>query len=328
MYRFIYAISPKGYKKWIEKYLQYDDFKISPIRLIGFLFLFGLGLSFTISFMLFLLVHVSVLLFFIAWIGIFATFEIAAHGILVLISDNRANFVEEILPDVLQIISANLRSGLTPDKAILTSARPEFGPLEKELKIVAKETLSGRPLEDSLLVMTKKINSKILEKTIKLLIEGMAKGGSLAALLDSTSEDIRQIRILQREIKSYVMMYGIFIFFAIVVGAPLLYSVSTFLVETMSRFGGSVELQQLFQTQTSFSVFKFTGTDVTPDFLILYSVLSISVTAIFGSLLIGLIQEGSEKAGLKFIPLILPISLAVFFIARYLLQSSFGNIIL
>ncbi|HLC39894.1 MAG TPA: type II secretion system F family protein [archaeon] len=327
MYQFIYAISPKGYKKWIDRYLQYCDFKISTIRLIGFFFLFGLGLSFSVSFILFLLNYVDTLLFFVTWLGIFVTFEIATHGILVFIADSRANFVEEILPDALQIISANLRSGLTPDKAILTSARPEFGPLEKEMKFVAKETLSGRPLEESLKEIAKKINSKILDKTITLLIEGMAKGGSLTQLLDSISEDIRQIKILRREIKSYVMMYGIFIFFAIVIGAPLLYSVSTFLVETMSRFGSSIELQQLFESQSSLPIFKSTVTDVTPDFLILYSILSISVTAIFGSLLIGLIQEGSEKAGMKFIPLLLPLSLAVFFIARIALQNSFGTLI-
>jgi len=327
MYRFIYAISPKGYKKWVEKYIEYCDFKISAIRLIGFFFLFGIGLGFTISFLLFLLNLVDTLFFFVSWTGIFITFELTAHGILVFIADSRSSFVEEILPDALQIISANLRSGLTADKAILTSARPEFGPLEKELRVVAKETLSGRPLEESLKGIARKINSKILEKTVSLLIEGLAKGGSLTQLLDSISEDIRQIKILRREIKSYVMMYGIFIFFAIVIGAPLLYSVSTFLVETMTRFGGSIELQQLFESQSTLPIFKFKGTDITPDFLIMYSVLSIAVTAVFGSLLIGLIQEGSEKAGMKFIPLILPLSLLVFFIARYALQSSFGGTI-
>ena len=327
MYRFIYALTPKGYKKWVERYIQYCDFRISPIRLIGFMILFGIGISFTASFLLFLLNFVDSLFFAITWMISFVAFEVAVHGILIFIADGRANFVEEILPDALQIISANLRSGLTPDKAILTSARPEFGPLEKELKTVAKETLSGRPLEESLAAMTGKINSKILDKTITLLNEGLAKGGSLTQLLDSISEDIRQVKILRREIQSYVMMYGIFIFFAIVIGAPLLYSVSTFLVETMSRFGSSVDIEKLFESQTSVPVFKFQSTDVTPDFLIMYSVLSISVTAIFGSLLIGLIQDGSEKAGMKFIPLLLPLSLAVFFIARYALQNSFGGLI-
>ena len=156
----------------------------------------------------------------------------------------------------------------------------------------------------------------------------MVKGGSLTTLLDSISDDIRQIRILRREIKSYVMMYGIFIFFAACFGAPLLYSVSTYLVETMTKFGGAADVRELFATTTAVPFFKFKITDITPDFLLLYSVLAISVTTIFGSLLIGLIQEGTEKAGLKFIPVLLSLGLAVFFLSRIVFKNIFGSFII
>jgi len=218
-----------------------------------------------------------------------------------------------------------MRSGLVPDRAILSSARPEFGPLEKELRKVAKEALSGRPLDEALKEIPKKIKSRILEKTINLLVESMAKGGSITTLLDGIAEDLRQAKILKGEMRSYIIMYVIFIFFAACFGAPLLYSISTFLVETMARFSTAVEVKEL-PTAANIPFLKFSVTSITPDFLITYSFLAIGITSVFGSLLIGLVQEGKESAGLKFIPLLLPLAQTIFFISRLALMSVFSSL--
>lgn len=325
MYKFIYALVPKKYKQWVEKYINYCDFTISPMKFIGFTILFGLLFSFTIAFLIFSLGIISFNILFIVWIVDFVAFEVMSHGILLFVSDSRANFTEEILPDALQIISANMRSGLTPDKAILSSARPEFGPLEKELRKVAKEALSGKPLDEALKGITKKIRSRILEKTINLLIESMAKGGAITTLLDGIAEDLRQAKILKGEMRSYIIMYVIFIFFAACFGAPLLYSISTFLVETMARFGAMTEVKEL-PTTTNIPFLKFSVVSITPDFLITYSFLAIGITTIFGSLLIGLVQEGKESAGLKFIPLLLPLAQTIFFVTRLALMHVFSSL--
>ncbi len=321
---FFYAVSPKGYKDWVERHIEYCNLDTTPIKLIGFFVLFGVGVSFAAAFLVFTLAATSVEIMFFVWAAAFVAIEVVMHTSLLLIADSRASFVELILPDALQIISANLRSGLTPDKAILTSARPEFGPLEVELRKVSKETLSGKPFDESLRGLTQKIKSRVLEKTVGLLIEGLAKGGSLSTLLDSIAEDVRQVRLLRGEIKSFVMMYGIFIFFAASIGAPMLYSVSTYMVETLTTLGSQIHTDELITTSTAIPFFKFKQSLITTEFLIQYSSAAIIVTSIFGGMLIGLIQDGSEKAGLKFIPMLMGIAFAVFFVAQFLLKSVFS----
>lgn len=324
-FRFFYALSPKSYKQWVEKHIDYCDFAIPATNLIGFLIMFGLLLGYGLALLPFVANAIPFEIFLILGFSIFVLFEAIAHLMLVIVADSRARFVEQILPDVLQIISANMRSGLTPDKAILTSARPEFGPLEVELKKVAKETLSGMPFEESLKQVTKKIKSKILDKTIKLLVEGLEKGGSITSLLDSIGDDIRQMKILGGEIRSYVMLYSIFIFFAVGIGAPLLYSVSTYSVEIMTRLGGQVDVEKLFVT-SNVVPFKFKVGEVTAEFLRTYSMIAISITSIFGGMLIGLIQEGSEKAGIRFIPVLLFLGLGIYFVLQLVLSSVFAGI--
>jgi len=326
MYKFFYALSPKSYKRWVERHINYCDFTVPAINFIGFVLLFGLVLGFAVALLLFGFKIVSLYGFILTWAAVFILFEVVTHFILVFIADSRANFVEKILPDALQIISSNMRSGLTSDKAILTSTRPEFGPLEKELRKAAKETLSGKSFEDALKEIPTKIKSKILDKTINLIIEGLAKGGSITSLLDSVADDVRQARILRDEIKSYVMMYGIFIFFAVGLGAPLLYSVATYLVETITKVGGALDIESA-MTTSPIPLFRFKETEITPDFLRLYSYISIFITALFGSMLIGLVQEGSEKAGIKFFPVLLLIGFLVFTFAQLALKTIFGTLI-
>ncbi len=325
MYKFLYSKLPKSYKIWLENHINYCDLQTSPERLFSSFLTFGIIISLSISSILFFLDFLSLPSFILLFVLLFSVLQIIFHMILVFIADSRANYVEEILPDALQIISSNMRAGLTHDKAILTSARPEFGPLEKELKNAAKETLSGKRLEDALKNMTKRIKSKLLERTISLLLEGLEKGGSITALLESIALDIRQVRILKREIKSYVMMYGIFIFFAACIGAPLLYSVSIFLVETMGKFGKGIEIEKMPEVSSRIPLGTIKISEISPEFLSLYSYIAIGITTFFGSLLIGLVQEGTEKAGLRFLPIFLPTGFAVFFISQIAIRAIFAG---
>lgn len=324
----IYALAPKGYRSWVDRHIDYCNLEVKPAKLMSFFFLS----SFVVGFLAGIFVELAgapLEYMFLSWGGVFLLCLLVMHLALIMIADSRANLVETILPDALQIISANMRSGLTPDRAILASARPEFGPLEAELKRVSKETLSGKSFEEAMRGITKRIKSSILQKTVELVVEGMSKGGSLTTLLDSIADDVRQVKLLRGEIKSFVIMYGIFIFFAAAIGAPLLYSVSTFMVQTLNNLSssvGDVDVLTSGSSSTALSLFKFKPSTVTTDFLLQYSAVAIFVTCIFGSLIIGLVQDGTEKAGLKYIPVMLLISFAVFLGSQAILSSLFASV--
>ena len=327
IYSRVYRLLPTRYRAWVNKYIVYSDLKISPEMYVGFSFLYGYCLSLGVL-SLFLLGVLPFELLLPVLIGVFVTFETFMHGALVLISDSRTKLVEEIIPDALRLISANIKSGLTIDKALLVSARPEFGPLEKEIRIAAKETLSGESVENALFKISDKFNSKILRRSIELLTEGIRRGGDIPRLLDSLGEDIRQIKILKKEVSAIVMIYAIFIFFASAIGAPILYSISGYLVSTMSAIGSTVDVKQSFGAAVGrLPMSSFKVAEVTPEFLDLYSVVAMIITSIFGGILIGLIQEGSESAGLKFTPLLLIISLTVYFVTKNVVVGVFGLVI-
>ena len=322
IYDFIYRMMPKGYRTWMETQMKCADFTISPSKYGGFSIFYGLAVGLFSFLTVFMLDLVNLQYSIIIGISAFMGFEAFIHIIPLMIADKRANFTDEILPDALRLISSNIRSGLTPDKALLLAARPEFGPLEKEIRNSAKMTLSGEPIEFAIKNISKTINSKALRHVTELLAEGIARGGNLPSLLDGLANDIRQTKILKKEVHAVVMMYAIFIFFAAGLGAPLLYGISSFLVGTMEDIGSRIVVEQNFPTSMKFMSFQ--GIDLSQEFLIVYVSLSLAITSIFGGMLIGLIQEGTEKAGFKYIPVLLGLSLSIFFITRYAVQNFLG----
>ena len=330
IYEMVFRAMPKGYRDWVKKYITYAGFTISPGKYAGFSLLYGILLALSVAFTIYMF-DLTLLglnpgqLMIVSSLISFGVFEAFMHSLLIIISDRIANFTDDILPDALRLISANIRSGFTPDRALLLSARPEFGPLEKQIIKTAKLTFSGEPLEDALQTMPKKINSNALKRSVDLLVEGMQRGGNIASLLDGLSDDIRQTKILKREVQAFVMMYAIFIFFAAGIGAPLLYGISSFLVETMKEIGGVTDVNAALPGSMKFMAFA--GVKVETEFLMLYMISAISVTSIFGGLIMGLIQEGSEKAGLKFIPVLFAISITMFFLVRMFVMQVFGVIV-
>ena len=173
--------------------------------------------------------------------------------------------------------------------------------------------------------MPKNINSKALKRSVDLLVEGIQRGGNIANLLDGLSDDIRQTKILKKEVQAFVMMYAIFIFFAAGIGAPLLYGISSFLVETMKELGGAIDVGVTVPSTMRFV--SFAGIKVETDFLMLYMISAIGVTSVFAGIIMGLIQSGSERAGLKYIPVMFMISMTVFFFVRMFVISIFGIIV-
>jgi len=321
IYSKLYRLTPSSYREWVRRYLIYANLSFSPVWYVGFSLLYGIILA-SISILLYSFSIISFGYVIPLFILTLFLFEVFTHSILIVRADSRTRFVEEIIPDFLRLLSSNIRSGFTIDKALLLSARPEFGHLEREIKHAAKETLSGESSENALKQMVDKFNSKALRRSINLLAEGVLKGGNLPNLLDSLAEDFRQIKTLKKEVKAIVMMYVIFIFFAAGIGAPLLYSVSGFLVTSMGEIGGEIETGPM-PGNVPFMDFRITEID--PGFLNTYSMLAILITSIFGGMLIGLVQEGSERAGLKFIPIFLLISLTIYFISKSALAGIFGG---
>jgi hypothetical protein len=66
---------------------------------------------------------------------------------------------------------------------------------------------------------------------------------------------------------------------------------------------------------------------VSLDFVMLFSLLCIVASSIFAALTMGIINTGKEKNGAKYLPVVLAISIAIFYIIRFALETMFGGML-
>ncbi|MBI2971321.1 MAG: type II secretion system F family protein [Candidatus Aenigmarchaeota archaeon] len=319
MYEYITKLLPKGITRSYHELLRYNDVRIDSDRFTGFLLLFGIGAAFALAFDSMVLLSLPGELFFPIFVASFAAVQAIAYVWLSLAADAKARFVESILPDALRLMAMNLRAGMTADRAMLLAAKPEFGVLERELSKAGKQILAGKEVRYALLEIPKRIRSETLERTVHLITEGIESGGELSELLEQAAEDIQHTRLIQGEIQAHVSMYAIFIFMAAGVGAPLLLGISTYIVEVLgrqfARFPASVG-NPLPIAQGSIAV--------SPDFLMAFAVASLSLTALFAGLIIGIIRKGNAREGMRYLLPLLILSLAVFFGVRWFVAGAFS----
>lgn len=279
-----------------------------------------------------LVVGLGIFIFYRNWIssaivfGVVFVFSILySYFYKILKESARIRKIESVFPDFLQLMSSNLRAGMTIDRAMLMSSREEFAPLDKEILNTGKDIATGRSIETALTDMSKRIGSEKVDKTILLIISGIRAGGNLAILLEQTSVNVRERQFVEKKAASNVLMYVIFIFIAVSVGAPVLFSLSGILVETLTNLIGSMPAME---TTAQMSLpFTLSSVNISTTFVQYFSLVFILFLDILASLVMGLVNKGEEKEGLKYLIPLLLLSFGIFFLVRILLSGFISGLI-
>ncbi len=327
VYRRIASLLPTGIINAFRRELKYVGIQVEEKRFVGFVALFGFGIAIATAVNLYLFFKLSPLVSFVL------AFMFFAGGVYFWLSqtaDKEGRAAEKALPDVLELIASNIRSGLTTERALFASARPEFGMISEELRNASKEIMSGQRMENALMELPTKIKSKVLERSIWLLVQGIKSGGEIANLLIQLSTDLREENAIKEEISANISMYVILIFSAAIIGAPLLFGISSLIVGILVEQTGNITIspEQMQEYSSMSSIGRFIGVptvNITESFIVLFSTLALTITAVFAALTTGVMGSGSEKDGVRYIPIILLGSLGLFFLIRIVLGDLLGG---
>ncbi|MEM4637490.1 MAG: type II secretion system F family protein [Candidatus Woesearchaeota archaeon] len=307
----------------------YDDV---PYELFGYLFYLSLIMTFFIH-MLFIYPELQnyssltiVFFTFLSWVVIPLT--ILSLIIVYLYFDltikifKRTKEIERILPDYLQVVSSNLKGGLSFEKSLWNAINPEFSIVAKEITIVSKKVMTGNDLTEALLEFTEKYDSPVLKRSFGLIIGEVESGGQIAFMVDKVIENIRKTKILQEEMAASTLTYMIFIGAIVILIAPGLFALSYHLLNIMSGFSAQISSNSI----QSMPVNLGGGTINLSDYRI-FSILSLLLISFFSSILISIIQTGDVRSGLKYIPAFIFSSIFFYFVFVVALGVLFGNVV-
>lgn len=212
--------------------------------------------------------------------------------------ERRAEEIESSIPEFLRQLSSMLKVGLSLENALVDMSNHGKGPLYDELRRVVVEIRMGKSLDESFSNMAKRLNSKDLERSFKIILNAHKSGGSLSDVILDVSDDLRAMLILKRERKASVMMSIMFLLIASTFAAPFALGMvgvySSFMIE-LGKGGAICEVAPL----------------AAEIYLIIHS--------IFAGFLIALIMYGDLKKGVRYS---IPITCTAFMI--FYLINNFG----
>jgi tight adherence protein B len=116
-------------------------------------------------------------------------------------SRRQAKFDEQ-LPATLQLLAGALRAGHSLLQAVDTVVREADDPIAGEFQRVLTEARLGRPLEEALDGMAKRMRSVDFEWTVMAINLQRQVGGNLAEVLGTVSQTIRDRYTLKRQIRA------------------------------------------------------------------------------------------------------------------------------
>ena len=237
---------------------------------------------------------------------------------------NRSRKIEKVLPDFLQISAENIRAGMGIEKALWYAVRPNFGVLAKEIEVVAKEVMSGKELVLALQEFITRYDSNILKRSINLLIEGIKSGGEIGELLNKIAENIQETDIMKKDMSANVSTYAIFISFATIVAAPILFALSGQLLNIVTQIFASINLNS---SSSSKMPISFSGVGLSYADYMIFAIVTLSISSFFSAIIVATIKKGNAKYGLKQIPIYIAVSILIFLFLSKVMGGLFANMI-
>lgn len=117
------------------------------------------------------------------------------------IDRRRARF-EAQLPDVLGMIASSLRGGWGLLQAVEFVVGQAAEPAAGEFRRVQTEARLGMPLEESLILMSRRLGSQDLDAAVTAIIIQREVGGNLAEVLDIVAQTVRDRAALKRQVSA------------------------------------------------------------------------------------------------------------------------------
>ena len=241
-----------------------------------------------------------VLLALIIFTGVFGIYEF--------IRLKKVRKIDNRFPDFVRDLAESRRAGMTFTKAIMYSSKGNYGVLTPEIQKIARQISWGSSVDNALNSFAKRVNTKLIRRTISLIIEASRSGGNVADVLDAAARDAREIKLIESERRAGMLSYVAVIY----VGLGVFILIVLILVKTLLPQMLNQGAQEWAQQASSVGISMGRGTPIQ-----LADASSVFfAAAIFQSIGMGMVagvfEEGNVVAGVKHIFIMLFMTWFVF----------------
>ncbi len=267
---------------------------------------FGVGISFKVFSITVPSILKDVLLFaeIVSPLVVFAVLLDLFIGFPVYKEQKRIDEIEENLAPALKQLSDTLKTGSTYEAGFQEIAESNYGLLSIELNKVLDKLREGENFENSMKTLSENVNSRLVDRTVTIIIDSVKSGGGLADVLESISGDVREAKRVDAERRARTLMQTLFIFVAGALIAPFIFGI----VSTIIQF--------LIQSSISTGVVSTAAKNAAENarfFIVLLLQFYIFVSIFATSIMIALMRKGKINKSVLYFPVLLFIAFLVFY---------------
>lgn len=217
----------------------------------------------------------------------------------------RVRKIDERFPDFVRDLAESRRAGMTFTKAIMYCSRGNYGVLTPEIQKIARQISWGSSVESALSAFAKRVNTKLIRRTVSLIIEASRSGGNVADVLDAASKDAREIKLIDAERRGSMLSYVAVVYVGMFVFLVIMIVLCKSLLPAMLG-PGSMGLAQATSSSAS-GTSSVSQTDITYVFFYATLIQSAGMGAVTG-----VFEEGNVVSGVKHIFIMVLITWIIF----------------
>jgi flagellar protein FlaJ len=207
------------------------------------------------------------------------------------------------LPDYLRQLSALIKVGYGLESALNELSKTMNNSLNDEIKRALLETSFGRPFDEALMDIAEKNDSESMKHTFQIMIYSKESGGNLVDVLEDIADDLDDSIILKKERKANVMMSVMFLLISSTIATPFALGMIGLYSDFIGQLGRSNPLESVIPVASM-------------GYVLIQSILV--------SLLIGIVLYSNAKKGIKYVVLLVPTSLFVYYVSQLLFKEILG----
>ncbi len=227
----------------------------------------------------------------------------------------RITEIESDLPDALKQMADILKAGGTYEYALREIAQSDFGPLTKEIANVLRKLEEGENFEASLLSLSHSVDSRLVKRSVTIIVDSVRAGAGLADILEEIAEDIRQTNRINHERKARTLMQVLFMVAAGAFVTPFIFGLISMLADFMAQStmglisGADSALKARILSEKNWLIFMIQ----------IYVFIEITAT----SVMLSLMREGNKNKSIIYLPALLFIAYIVYFVSVFLTGQMF-----
>jgi flagellar protein FlaJ len=222
--------------------------------------------------------------------------------------------MESIFPECLKQMADILKAGDTYESALREIANSDYGRMSEEMALALRRIEDGENMENSLRAFSQSVDSRLINRTIEIIIDSIKTGASLADVLEEISDDLREVKKIKDERKSSTMMQFIFLLVASAIIVPIIFG------EINSIMGMFQKVAKMTATPE-----KVREAGQIVDFVFMLIQFYILTTVISAGLMMSQIQEGKPNKAVIYVPILTIVAFLIYYAVAFVAGTLFAG---